>query len=928
MAKFVVVDLETTGNTPAKNDRIIEVGVVIWEDGELMEEFSSLVYPEQDIPPFITNLTGITNEQVAHAPLFSEIAEEMYEKFSDAYIVAHNIQFDLGFLNKEFADCGLKALDNPVIDTVELARILLPQSPGFKLGQLAEQLNIQHEDPHRALSDTKVTVDLLAQLFQKFSELPLLTLEQLLKMESGFKSDLRQLLNDEISRKLYSEEESDEIDIIHGLAVKRVDNKTADEFEAASSFGDYLDHLFHSKDGLSSIVSGYEYREGQKTMAEIVYDAFTSEEHALIEAETGTGKSLAYLIPAIYYALSQKKKVVISTYTTQLQRQLLEKEIPQVQLLFGKTFEIALLKGKEHYISTLRFSKELREGSRDNYDIVLSKAMLLVWLTETTTGDIDEIQLPSSGRYLWNRISTDQEEAEETWSKTNKYSFYRKARRRAEEADIIISNHSLLCTDLTLEHAFMPEFDHLIIDEAHHLETTASKYFGLHMDYGLWQSYFNQLEALYTTKNSTWSEKMQEIITEEIPFYKNLKEEVDALFRFLFHLVRSNNKKNKDHSDVGRMQFTYQQKKVKAKQLSAIKEMMARLAADVNHLGRGMDTLTDHLAAENVLTDSSNSDFVEMAAFIQKLIQMKDELNHYLLNEDEEEVKWLEIDAMGAHNAVYLYSEPVNIASRLKQSLFDVKASVILTSATLTMKHSFRYITDRLGITELNPVQKKIPSPYPFHEQVRLMVPNDFPDIKSNQDDFITATCEAIYSMAQITEGRMLVLFTSYDMLKKTYELLREIIMPEEFMLFAQGVTSGSRERLKKNFQAFDQSILLGTSSFWEGVDIPGDDLSCLMIVRLPFQPPNHPVYQARAERMKKDGKNAFMEQSLPNAVIRFKQGFGRLIRSSTDRGIVFVCDQRLINARYGKYFIESIPEVPLEVDSTSRLMQKATEWL
>ncbi|WP_028783008.1 ATP-dependent DNA helicase DinG [Thalassobacillus devorans] len=928
MARFTVVDLETTGNAPMKNDRIIEVGIVIWEDGEVVEEFSSLVYPEQDIPPFITNLTGITNEHVENAPLFSEIAPEIHRMFTGAYVVAHNIQFDLGFLNKELAGCGLDALDNSVIDTVELARILMPQSPGFKLGQLAEQLQIQHNDPHRALSDTKVTVDLLAHLFKKFTMLPLVTLQQLLEIEGSLKSDLRALLVDEIQRKMYSGQDSHEVEMIHGLAVKAIAPKSETEYEALDSFGDYLDQLFLSAEGLASIINDYEYREGQRTMAETVYDAFTSKEHALIEAETGTGKSLAYLIPAVYYAVTNQKKVVISTFTTQLQRQLLEKEIPQVKRLFRHPFEIALLKGKEHYISTLRFSKELKEGSRDNYDIILSKAMLLVWLTETITGDIDEIQLPSSGKYLWNRISTDQEEAEETWSKANKDSFYRKARSHAEKADIIITNHSLLCTDLTLEHSFIPDFHHLIVDEAHHLETTASKYFGLHMDYGLWQNYFNQLEALYTAKQSAWSKKMLAIAEENIPVYKQLKEDLDSLFRYLFQLVVANNKKRTDRSDVGRVQFTYQHAKIKPKQLSTIQEMIQRISFAVNHLDRGIETLNAHLEAENILTDFYNSDFIEISAFIQKLKQINRELHQYLLDDEEEEIKWLEIDAMGAHNSVYLYSEPINVAEKLKHSLFEAKDSIVLTSATLTMKHSFRYITDRLGITDLKPVQVKIPSPYPFAEQVQLMVPNDFPDIKSNQAEFIHATCEAIYSMAQITEGRMLVLFTSYDMLKKTYELLREIILPEEFMLFAQGITSGSRERLKKNFQAFDQAILLGTSSFWEGVDIPGDDLSCLMIVRLPFQPPNHPVYQARADRLKQNGKNAFMEQSLPHAVIRFKQGFGRLIRSSTDRGIVFVCDQRLIHARYGKYFLESIPEVPLEIDSTARLMEKAQKWL
>ena len=182
-------------------------------------------------------------------------------------------------------------------------------------------------------------------------------------------------------------------------------------------------------------------------------------------------------------------------------------------------------------------------------------------------------------------------------------------------------------------------------------------------------------------------------------------------------------------------------------------------------------------------------------------------------------------------------------------------------------------------------------------------------------------------SLAKVTKGRMLVLFTSYDMLRKSHQILKETMDLDEYMLIAQGISSGSRTRLKKNFQTFERAILLGTSSFWEGVDIPGDDLSCLMIVRLPFQPPNHPVYEAKSAVLKEDGKSAFFELALPHAVLRFKQGFGRLIRSTNDRGIVFICDARVLKARYGKFFTESIPKVPITYDSTYQLINKAEEW-
>src|SRR5690625_943791 len=285
----------------------------------------------------------------------------------------------------------------------------------------------------------------------------------------------------------------------------------------------------------------------------------------------------------------------------------------------------------------------------------------------------------------------------------------------------------------------------------------------------------------------------------------------------------------------------------------------------------------------------------------------------------------MEIEAYGAKNSVYIYSEPIDVAQLLQEEFFSKKQSIILTSATLTIRNSFTFIKNRLGLTTKDVFTAKIQSPFQYKSQVQLMIPKDFPHI--NDDDFVYSTCEAILSLAEVTKGRMLILFTSYEMLRKSYQILREMMDLDEYMLIAQGISSGSRTRLKKNFQTFDKAILLGTSSFWEGVDIPGEDLSSLMIVRLPFQPPNHPLFEARAAELKRTGKNAFFDLSLPHAVLRFKQGFGRLIRSTNDRGIVFVCDARIVKARYGSFFTKSIPDVPISYDSTSVLMQNAKVW-
>ncbi|WP_087971507.1 ATP-dependent DNA helicase DinG [Oceanobacillus rekensis] len=932
MDKFVVVDLETTGHSPSKNDKIIEAGIVVIENNVITDTHTTLLNPSKSIPPFIENLTGISDKDVHKAPLFYEKADKIIEIFKDSYLIAHNVAFDLGFLNAELAANGREKLTNPVLDTVELSRILFPEAPSYKLGQLAEYLDIKHTDPHRALSDAFVTAKLFLKLKEKLESLPYETIDHLLKIEKMFISDVREILSNRLDKLAFSTNSNHNIVSFKGLAFKHREDNLNETPIVETSFGEYLDDIYEENGSMQRQFTKYEKRPGQRDMSETIYDSFQSSNHALIEAETGTGKSLGYLIPAVYEAVKTNQKIIISTYTTQLQSQLLDEEIPSIRKLTDIPFKVALLKGKSHYISLEKFSHELDSNQSDNYDTALTKAMLLVWLTETDTGDIDEIQLPTSGYFFYKKISTDAESNVDPQSQWFSRSFYQKARRKAQKANIIITNHALLCTDMFNDYQFLPKYEKVIIDEAHHFEDTASRHYGLNLDYINMQFMLNQIG--HTNDGKMFSKVIAnyKLTEEQIPLEKwdsifdNMKYEIDDLFQQLYQYVVTKHKANKSLSDIGRLQYHFQEEKEDQTTWATIKEMVSRVTFYMRDLIHILSLTEQHLSRQETLEKYDKEDLQAMSIIFQKFI---DGLELLFFTEGAvPQIKWIEIDTKGTKNAVYLYSEPSDISELLAEEFFQNKKSVIMTSATLTMKNSFDFIQKRLGIKVERLITKQIDSPFSYKEQVQLLIPDDFPDIKyGKMDDFIYATCEAIISLAEITKGRMLVLFTSYDMLKKSYTLLKEIIRDNEFVLIGQGITSGSRSRLKKNFQTFDQAILLGTSSFWEGVDIPGEDLSCLMIVRLPFQPPNHPVFEAKSKILKENGKNGFMELSLPNAVIKFKQGFGRLIRSSSDRGIVFVCDARIIKARYGKYFTESIPNVPVSFDSTRNLMTKAEEW-
>jgi ATP-dependent DNA helicase DinG len=910
LAKFAVVDIETTGHSPHTGDQIIEIGIVIVENKKIIKEYSTYIKPNKPIPPFITNLTGITDEDVKNAPEFSDIAMEIVELCKDAYFVAHHVQFDLGFINETFIHIGLEPINEKIIDTVELARILTPKATGFKLSQLAEYYQIFHKHPHRALSDAFVTAELLIKLLNKAENLPLITLESLLKLETKLQSDLYEIFSEIIEQKRYQIKNEANFENFQGVALKVQKEPLHNEFEIHESFGEFLDELFLDNGLLSKYIPNYEPRVSQRVMCEQIYAAFQEEHHALLEAETGTGKTLGYLIPSIYFSLKTGKKIVISTYTTQLQLQAYEKEIPLLKQVLNHAFKAVILKGKSHYLSLKRFIEELNSPASENYDVVLTKAIILVWLTETETGDIDELHLPSSGYIFWRRINAEREGIIDPKSPFFYKSFYQRIKKQAQGANIVITNHALLCTDIASDSSILPSYSYCVIDEAHHLDRLASKYFGTQLNYVSIQYFLSELKE--TLANQQLDERLQE-----------LREYGDELFRYIYHIVKSQKSNHTSYNDVGRIQFVFKAEQIDSNMLMQLRELANRYLFKLNDFSISLSKLLEQAETKGEMDKAE-----QYNRMMQQIEELRKRIKLFLIQDDADLIKWIEIEGLGAKNAVYLYCEPIEIGTLLKNEFFAKKKSVILTSATLSVSHSFEYIKSNVGLTDFPVESKKLPSPFPMKDQVRLMIPTDLPHIKNDrEEEYITAISYAICELAKISKGRMLVLFTSYQMLKKTHEMLGQLFDQDDFVIISQGISSGSRERLKKNFQSFDKAILLGTSSFWEGIDIPGEDLSVVVIVRLPFEPPNHPVYSVRSEQLKEQGKNPFMKLALPSAVIRFKQGFGRLIRTSHDKGIVMVCDNRIINTKYGKYFLESIPEVPIYDSPLNNLLEKVKDW-
>ncbi|CAH2715768.1 3'-5' exonuclease DinG [Neobacillus rhizosphaerae] len=930
--KFVVIDLETTGNVPKKGDKIIQFAAVVIENGIITDKFSALINPQKSIPAFIEELTGINDEMVKDAPVFAEITAKVIDLLDGAYFVAHNVLFDLSFLQEELIQAGLEGFYGPVLDTVELARILYPTADGYKLSDLAEKENLKHDRPHQADSDAQVTAELFLILLKRLSSLPLLTIKQLTQLSGGLKSDLEQLLDEivaETDRK--REELPDHIEIYKKVALKKI---TVAENEHVVDIN--LKYPLSEEEKVEIVKQGFqsfEKRSGQFKMMDIVYQSFQNNKHTLIEAGTGVGKSLGYLLPIAFFAKQNRLKVIVSTHTIQLQEQLLKKEIPLLEKILPFKINSVLLKGRSHYLSLEKFLLTLMDEN-DNYDTTLTKMQILVWLTETETGDKDELNLSSGGLIYWNKVKNEPTVflQDQEWQERD---FYLKAKIKAQAAEIVITNHSLLLSDIKGEGSILPSFDYVILDEGHHLEKVASQFFGHSLDYLTTRLLINQfgqyeqkqlfyeMEQLLASIPVQEGKQLQTIEMNQMVL--DLMYEMDELFKLiaLFAKMKFTNKKGFNRVKV---RFTHSDN---GKERNALVHSAERFAFLLKDLYSAINHRLEWIKKEKKpLSIAQEKIIEEIHLFVNDLGELRNTVINCFIKETKQ-VKWIEMDIRAPQNVTTILAQPAFVADQLKEQFFQMKKAVVITSATLTVNHSFHYIMKEIGLDADTTVQQTISSPFEYKNQVQLFIPEDLPEINTvTLDEYVIAITEHIITIAEATKGRMLLLFTAYDMLKKTYELIKESGFLNEYVLIAQGITSGSRTRLTRNFQRYDKAILLGTSSFWEGVDIPGEDLSCLVIVRLPFSPPEEPLTEAKCQLIMQQGGNAFSEYSLPEAILRFKQGFGRLIRTETDRGIMIVFDRRIVTTKYGKAFLKSIPPIPVKKGRIDELVDIIHSWL
>jgi len=916
------VDLETTGYDN-ESERIIEIGAVrvrLGDDGAvtLGERFVTFVDPGRELSRTITRLTGIVNADLVGAlPPESAVAEFTRFAFRDGipWLLGHNVGFDVAFLERSGMPIGAER-----IDTAELASIVLPSAPSYALQRLAADAAITPVSAHRALDDAITSALVLGHLARIARGLPPLVLSEIAAVSAllgiapanffqdaaanatrnawnqdgiSHADEAREVTRTDDAREVPPGDEARGVSLGaagEGRGVPRDprareiprEASSAGGREAASastdSVGDAASPAFtvesaFAPDGpLATSMHGYEDRPEQRELAAAIERTLADGGALVAEAGTGVGKSIAYIVPLLG-AAAVGERGIVSTHTLPLQDQLVRKDIPAVQAALGTEVKVAVLKGRANYLCPRRWqifrgAVATREEAR-----LLSKT--LVWRSATETGDRAELNLMSGESELWSRISANDESCDQRRCKRTPGGCYlQRAREAAAEAAIVVVNHALLLQDARMRGALLPQAENLVVDEAHRLEDVATDAFGLELsEPRLRRDLARASHSLAVTSALRDPARAQgaERIRAEV---QRALERTDELFVSLARLLATPAGPAED-----RVRVTAGLRASDDRWLP-VELAGERLADALAGIGFGAESLAGLGGDEDELA--------ELATAMADIAAARNTIDRGVHKPRDNDIVWVDRDNDGA---LVLHVAQTHLGGVLRRRLVDAHRSVVLTSATLAVAGSFEFAVDRFGIRDIADTIS-VGSPFDHRRQALLVLPDDI--ALPGEERFAEDAARTIDGVARALGGRTLVLFTAHRTLRDVAARLGALEQ-EGLAVLVQGV-DGSRRALLERF-AQGRAVLLGTQSFWEGVDLPGDILRCVVIARLPFSVPDDPLIQGRAERY----DDPFAEFQLPQAALRLRQGFGRLIRTKSDYGAVVLLDRRVVTKDYGE---------------------------
>jgi ATP-dependent DNA helicase DinG len=615
-----------------------------------------------------------------------------------------------------------------------------------------------------------------------------------------------------------------------------------------------------------SMIGGYEHRPGQLQMAEAIHNAFANHHHAIVEAGTGTGKTLAYLLPAI----CSGRRVVISTATKSLQEQLYQKDVPFLQKHFAPNLKVAVMKGRSNFLCLTKAHAMSDQPMLRGMEEVDAFHQILEWAKLTETGDRTELTFLPDDSDLWSRIDARRDTC--TGQKCPQFNecFVTQMHQRAKDADLIIVNHHLFFADLALKQddfgSILPEYSAVVFDEAHEMEDVASDYFGRQIS----NFRFEEL-----ARDADYAMRLTHLGT---PSLLRRTQRIRERSRAFFDTFPPRD---------GRFPFTRNERE-------AFLEQNREAYDGLMNAMKGLETEFASLTQKPE----------ELLRIARRSFEIRQELAFLFESNEKNYVYWFERRNKG----VFLAATPIDISQILRERLFEAFDTVILTSATLTVGNRFEYIRQRLGLDHTK--ENALPHEFDYQSQALLYLPQKIPDVRDA--GFAAKAADEIVALLEHSRGRAFCLFTSYAQMKDLFERVRNRV---DFPLLLQG--TAPRSVLLERFKNTPHAVLFATSSFWQGVDVPGEQLSCVIVDRLPFAVPSDPIVAARVRALQEEGRNPFSEFQVPQAVLALKQGFGRLIRTKTDRGVLALLDTRISRMPYGKIFLESLPRYRTTQDLT-----------
>jgi len=643
-------------------------------------------------------------------------------------------------------------------------------------------------------------------------------------------------------------------------------------------------------------LNGYEMREGQLRMCEAVARAIEDGRHLLVEAGTGIGKTFAYLVPATLWASCEGKRVIVSTYTKTLQQQLIDKDLPFLHEALDGMFRYAVAYGSQNYICLRRLDSTMRHGVLASVEDMAQLELIAEWARKTASGLRMELDFEPNA-FVWDAVSRDPDLCIGKQCPFFSRCPYQRSRRRLNEAHIIVINHHLFFANLSTDGYALPPYDAVIFDEAHNLEEVACGYLTEEVSNTAVENLLSQLIGRRRERGRLLK-------------YESLHPELFERIRRAVEDARSSSELffNEVMARLGDLQIM----RIRGKGFveDRLSQPLARVAAELKGI-------TELLAEPD--------EKAEIETIRERLIRMHSVLQCILEMPSQDYVYWAQVEQMRREVKVSLCMAPIELSDLLRESVFIPNMPIILTSATLTTLRSFNYIRERLGIDDAD--ELAVESPFNYEEQVLLYLADDLPDPSVDMQAFTAEAVKRVIELLRITNGATFVLFTSYPALRYAEEKVKAEL--PHLRLFVQGRMP--RGKMLEEFREADHAVLLGTNTFWQGVDVPGEALIAVIIVKLPFAVPDDPITEARIERLRMSGKDAFYSYQLPQAIIWLKQGFGRLMRRTDDYGIVAILDPRVLKRGYGKQFLFSLPRCKVTTsleDVRSFLKAKASKAL